>query len=125
MRTILLKLEPIIWLLFGQGILIGTMLLTGWILVVGLLIPMGFVDASALSYTRAHDLATAKLLGFIPLGQLVLAALLILPLWKGAHHVRSMLIDFGGGERDGIVGSLLYAIAAAGSVMAIMVLVRL
>jgi hypothetical protein len=36
-----------------------------------------------------------------------------------------MLIDFGGGERDGIVGSLLYAIAAAGSVMAIMVLVRL
>ena len=32
----LLRLEPIIWLLFGQGILIGTILLTGWILVIGI-----------------------------------------------------------------------------------------
>jgi len=99
MRALLLKLEPIIWLLFGQGILIGTMLMTGWILVVGLLVPMGLVDASALSYDRAHGLATSWLFGIVPIGQLVLAALLILPLWKGAHHVRSLMIDFGGGER--------------------------
>ncbi len=125
MRALLLKLEPIIWLLFGQGIMIGTMLLTGWILVVGLLIPMGFVDASALSYERAHGLATYWLFGFLPLGQLVLGALLILPLWKGAHHVRSLLIDFGGGERDGIVGSLLYGVATVGSVMAIMAVAAL
>lgn len=125
MRSVLLKIEPIIWLLFGQGILIGTMLLTGWILVVGLLVPMGIVDASALSYERAHGLATASLFGFLPLGQLVVAALLVLPLWKGAHHVRSLLIDFGGGERDGAVGSLLYLVAAIGSVMAIMAVVGL
>ena len=125
MRTLLLKLEPIIWLLFGQGIMIGTMLLTGWILVVGLLVPLGFVDPSALSYDRAHRLATASLFGFLPVGQLVLAALLVLPLWKGAHHVRSLLIDFGGGERDGIVGGLLYGIAVVGSVMAIMAVVGL
>jgi fumarate reductase subunit D len=62
MRALLLNLEPIIWLLFGQGILIGTMLLTGWILVVGLLVPMGIVDPSALSYTRAYRLATSWLL---------------------------------------------------------------
>ncbi len=125
MKTILLRLEPIIWLLFGQGILIGTMLLTGWILVVGILIPMGMVDAEALSYARAHSLATASLFGFVPLGKLILAALLVLPLWKGAHHVRSLLIDFGGGERDGIVGTLLYLIAIVGSVMAIMAVVGL
>ena len=47
MRAFLLKIEPLIWLMFGQGILIGTMLLTGWILVVGLLIPLGVVDAGA------------------------------------------------------------------------------
>ena len=63
MRTLLLKLEPLIWFMFGQGIMIGTMLLTGWILVVGLLVPLGIVDASALDYSRAHGLATAKLLG--------------------------------------------------------------
>ncbi len=119
MRALLLKLEPIIWLLFGQGILIGTMLLTGWILVVGILIPMGLVDASALDYSRAHRLATATVLGFIPLGQLVLAALLVLPLWKGAHHLRSLLVDLGGGERDPIVGGVLYLIALIGSLMGI------
>jgi len=86
---------------------------------------MGLVDPFALSYERAHDLATAWLFGFLPIGQLVLAALLVLPLWKGAHHVRSMLIDFGGGERDGLVGSLLYGIALVGSVMAIVAVVRL
>ena len=102
MKHPLLTLEPLIWLLFGQGILLGTMLLTGWILVVGILIPMGMVDASALNYVRAHQIATASLFGFIPVGQLVLAALLVLPLWEGAHHVRSLLIDFGWGGRGGV-----------------------
>jgi fumarate reductase subunit D len=125
MKTLLLKLEPIIWLMFGQGILLGTMLLTGWILVVGILIPMGIVDASALNYIRAHKVATTSLFGFIPVGQLVLAALLVLPLWKGAHHVRSLLVDLGGGERDGIVGSALYLVAIVGSVMGIVAVVGL
>ena len=125
MRALLLKLEPIIWLMFGQGILLGTMLLTGWILVVGILIPMGIVDASALEYARAHRLATASLFGIIPVGQLILAALLVLPLWKGAHHVRSLLIDFGGAERDGVVGGGLYLVAIIGSVMGIMAVVGL
>ena len=125
MRALLLKLEPVIWLLFGQGILIGTMLLTPFILVVGLLIPLGIVDADALSYQRAHSIATYALFGVIPLGQLLLAAILVLPLWKGAHHVRSLLIDFGGGERDGAVGSLLYAIALIGSVAGILSVVAL
>ena len=124
MRALLLKLEPIIWLLFGQGILIGTILLTPFVLVVGVLIPLGIVDASALSYQRAHSIATASFLG-LPIGQLILAAILVLPLWKGAHHVRSLLIDFGGGERDGAVGSLLYAIALIGSVVGIVAVVAL
>ena len=119
MRMLLLKLEPLIWFMFGQGILIGTMLLTGWILVVGILMPLGVVDPGNLDYTRAHGLATYSLFGILPVGQLLLAALLVLPLWKGAHHVRSLLIDFGGGERDGLVGTVLYLIAIVGSGMAI------
>ena len=43
MKHWLLRLEPVIWLLFGQGILLGTILLTGWVLVVGLLVPLGVV----------------------------------------------------------------------------------
>ena len=125
MKTLLLKLEPLIWFMFGQGILIGTILLTGWILVVGVLMPLGIVDPANLDHVRAHELATASLFGVIPLGQLILAALLVLPLWKGAHHIRSLLVDFGGGERDGIVGGLLYLIAIVGSGMGIAAVVGL
>ena len=124
MKTLLLKLEPLIWFMFGQSIMIGTMLLTGWILVLGILMPLGIVDPMNMNYVRAHQLATASVFG-LPLGQLVLAAILVLPLWKAAHHVRSLLIDFGGGERDGIVGTVLYLIAIVGSVMGISAVVGL
>ena len=124
MKKLLLTLEPIIWLMFGQGILLGTMLLTGWVLIIGLAIPLGFVDASALSYERAHALASASIIG-IPIGPLVVAAIIALPLWKGAHHVRSLLLDFGGEARDGVVGGLLYLIALIGSIGAILAVVRL
>ncbi len=119
MKHFLLKIEPIVWLLFGQGILIGTMLLTGWILVVGLAVPLGIVAPDALAYERAHALASN------PVGRLLLAALCALPLWKGAHHLRSLSIDFNGGGRDAAVASALYLIAALGSVLAIVAVVRL
>lgn len=119
MKEFLLRIEPVIWLLFGQGILIGTILLTGWILVVGLLLPLGVVSPEALSYERAH------MLGSNPLGRLLLAALLVLPLWKGAHHIRSLSVDLLGGDKDAAVGSFLYLIAAAGSLLAILAVARL
>src|SRR4029453_11251058 len=59
MRHLLLKLEPVIWLLFGQGIMIGTMLLTAYLAVVGVAIPLGIVSADALSYERALRLRGA------------------------------------------------------------------
>ncbi|HEX5064923.1 MAG TPA: fumarate reductase subunit FrdD [Myxococcota bacterium] len=119
MKHLLLKLEPLIWLLFGQGILIGTMLLTGWILVVGLLAPLGIVPPDALTFARAHDLGSSLL------GRLFLLALLVLPLWKGAHHVRSLSIDYGGVNRDAAVATLMYGVAAVGSLLAIVAVIRL
>jgi fumarate reductase subunit D len=119
MKHLLLKLEPLVWLLFGQGIMIGTMLLTGWILVVGLLVPLGIVSPDALTFTRAHDLGASLL------GRLFLLALLVLPLWKGAHHVRSLSLDYGGAPRDPFVATSLYAIAALGSLLAVVAVVRL
>jgi fumarate reductase subunit D len=119
MKHFLLKAEPIIWLLFGQGILLGTILLTGWILVIGILIPMGVVAPEALSFERAH------MLGSNIIGRLLLAALIALPLWKGAHHLRSLSVDFGGGERDSSVATILYLLALVGTVGAILAVVRL
>jgi succinate dehydrogenase subunit D len=119
MRHLLLRLEPIIWLLFGNGILLGTILLTGWLLVVGLAVPLGLVPAEALAYGRAHAL------GANLLGRLVLAALVALPLWKGAHHLRFLSIDFGGASRDVVVAPLLYGLACIGSLLAIVAVIRL
>jgi len=119
MKHFLLKIEPVIWLLFGQGLLIGTMLLTGWILIVGLAMPLGLVPVEALSFDRAHALGASLI------GRLVLAALIVLPLWKGAHHMRHLSIDFRGADRDVVVAPILYAIALAGSIAGILAVIRL
>jgi fumarate reductase subunit D len=117
MKRLLLKLEPAIWLLFGQGILFGTILLTGWVLVLGIAAPLGIVDP--LSFAHARDL------GAHWIGRLVLAALIVLPLWKGAHHMRHVFIDMGGGDRDAAVASALYLVALLGSVAGIVAVIRI
>lgn len=119
MKHLLLRMEPLIWVLFGLGIMIGTMLLTGWLLVVGLAFPLGLVPAEALDYSRAHSLGSSLI------GRLVLVALIALPMWKGAHHVRHLAIDHGGGDRDQVVAPVLYSIAVIGSVGAILAVIRL
>ena len=91
---------------------------------IGLLIPLGVVSSEALGYERAIALATASPLG-IPIGRLVLLAVMALPLWKGAHHLRSLALDFGGYERDALVGSALYATAAVCSLLAVLAVFRL
>jgi fumarate reductase subunit D len=115
----LLKLEPLIWFLFGQGIMIGSMLMTGWLLVVCVLAPLGIVPPDALSYERAHMLASH------PIGRLVLLGILALPAWKGAHHVRHFFIDRGHADKDGLVGSVSYVVATVLSVAAVIAVVRL
>ena len=119
MKTLLLKLEPVIWLLFGQGILIGTMLLTSWLLVVGVAIPIGLIPDGGIDYDRAYALGSSLI------GRVVLAALIALPLWKGAHHTRHLFLDAGGHDRDAMIAPLLYGLAAAGSALAILAVVRL
>jgi len=119
MKHLLLRLEPVIWLLFGGGIMVGTMLMTAWVAVVGLGAPMGLVPADALAFERAHALGSSLI------GRIVLAALIALPLWKGAHHTRHVFIDMGGADRDALVAPLLYLLAIAGTVLAIAAVVRL
>jgi len=119
MKTLLLRLEPVIWLLFGMGILVGTMLLTGWLLVVGVALPLGLLHPESLAWIYLHPPAAS------PIGRLVLLALIALPLWKGAHHLRALSIDFGGASRDPAVASLLYGIALLGSALGIVAVIRL
>lgn len=113
MKTLLLRLEPVIWVLFGAGIMVGTLLLPGYLLTVGLGAPLGLLPEGALSYERAHAIASN------PLGRLVLLAIIAMPLWKGAHHLRALFGDWLGHGPDGLIGTLLYAVAAIGSLLGI------
>lgn len=119
MRHLLLRLEPIIWLLFGAGILVGTLLLPGYLLTVTLAGPLGILPADALSYDRAYAIAAS------PLGRLVLLGLIALPLWKGAHHLRSLWIDLVGASSEAAVATLLYLVALVGSVLGLLAVVGL
>jgi fumarate reductase subunit D len=118
-KALMLKLEPIIWALFGGGMMVGGLLLPGILLVLGLAGPLGWLPEGALAFERIHALVAH------PLGRLVAVAVIALPLFAGAHHLRHVWMDFGGLRSDGIVGSLLYAIAAVGSALAIVAVVRL
>lgn len=123
MKHLLLRLEPVIWLLFGAGIMLGTLLLPGYVLTVGIGGPLGWFSPEALSYERLHGMVSHPIGGL--LFRLVLLGLIALPLWKGAHHLRSLSVDFNGHARDGFVGGLLYLIAIAGSVLGIVAVIRL
>jgi len=113
-KALLLRLEPVIWLLFGAGIMVGTLLLPGYLLTVALGAPLGLLPARALSFERAHEIFSN------PLGRLVLLGIIALPLWKGAHHTRALCDDLLGHRSDALIGSLLYAVALAGSIAGIL-----
>ncbi len=116
MKALMRKLEPVIWLLFGAGMMVGGFVLPAWIATVGL----GLVgDADAFSYDRMYAMFTH------PVGRLVALAAMALPLWGGAHHLRHVSIDLGGLQRDPLVGGLLYALALGGSLAAVIAVVTL
>ena len=59
MKTLMLKLEPIIWGLFGAGMMVGVLIFPAWLLVGTLAVPLGIAPAEALSYDRAYGLASS------------------------------------------------------------------
>ena len=115
MKRFIAAFEPVWWGLFVTGTALSSILLPGWLLTVGL----GIGGADALSYERAHAL------GANLLGRAFLVALVVACLWNGAHHLRHFNIDTGGLSRDTAVATLLYALAGAGSLLAIVAAVRL
>jgi fumarate reductase subunit D len=106
-------------MLFGGGFMVGSLLLPAWIFAIGIAAPLGWIPVDALSFERAHGLASSLI------GRLLLLALIALPLWNGANHLRHFLIDLGGYDRDSSVAPLIYLGAAVLSVVAIVAVVRI
>ena len=66
-----------------------------------------------------------RVAGVLILFAVLLAALIALPMWKGAHHMRHMSLDHGGGDRDHVVAPVLYGVALIGSIGALLAVIRL
>lgn len=119
MKQLILRLEPVIWFLFGSGFLVGCMLFPAYILAVGIAAPLGWLPPDAISFERVSGLAGSGV------GRLVLLAMIVFPAWNGLNHFRHFLIDLGGYERDRIMAPLLYGLAVVVSLVAVVAVVRL
>ena len=108
--------KPIVWGLFAGG---GTLtaFLTPVLVLVTLLAALGSVP-DALSYDSMHAFAGHWL------GKIILFGVIFLSLWHAAHRLRITVHDFGV-RADGLVATLVYAIAGLGTVGVIVYLLRI
>ena len=119
MKGLILKLETVIWFLFGGGFMVGCLLFPAFIVAYGIAAPFGWIPEEAISYERMHGIASS-----LP-GRLVLMAMIVFPLWNGLNHLRHFAIDLTGDKNDGWFAPLCYAAAVVLSVVAIVAVVRL
>ncbi|NLS14012.1 fumarate reductase subunit FrdD [Vibrio sp. SM6] len=104
--------EPIWWSLFGAGGTWFAMITPITVLVLGVLVPLGVIDADALSYDRVVAFATTWI------GALFIIATLALPMWHAMHRVHHGLHDLQ--CHVGLAGKVVcYFIAALISILAI------
>jgi len=112
-------IEPLIWGPFVSGNFLTPLVFPAIVLVLGIALPLGLVPAEALSYERAHALATNPI---VVLGLLVVIPLALL---MAAHHLRFGLIDLGSAEHDGAVALVLYGLWQLGAVVTAIAILRL
>jgi fumarate reductase subunit D len=121
-KGLILRLEPVIWFLFGAGFFVGCLLFPAYLFAVGIAAPLGWIPADAIAFERVAGLA-----GSFP-GRLVLLAMIVFPLWNGLNHLRHWVIDLSGDGHDGWVAPLAplcYGGAAVLSLVAIAAVLRL
>jgi fumarate reductase subunit D len=110
--------KPIVWGLFAAGGTVTAFLTPVMIFVTALAVPLGIMDPEALAYDRVH--------AFLDNGfwKLVMFAFISLSLWHAAHRLRITAHDFGL-RSDGAVATIVYALAAVGTIVSVVYLARI
>ncbi len=108
--------KPIFWSLFAAGGTLAAFLAPALVLLF-LLTSLGHAP-DLLSYARLHAFAAHWF------GKLFLFVVISLFLWHAAHRLRVTLYDFGL-RQDGTVAVLAYLVAAAGTLLSALYLLRL
>ncbi|MBP8098048.1 MAG: hypothetical protein KAY03_01900 [Arenimonas sp.] len=108
--------KPIVWSLFAAG---GTLaaFLAPVLVLLFLLTALGQPPA-LLGYDQLHAFAAHWM------GKVFLLAVIVLFLWHAAHRLRITMHDFGL-RQDFLVAVIVYLVAAAGSVLTLVYLLRI
>jgi fumarate reductase subunit D len=110
--------KPIVWGLFAAGGTITAFLTPVMIFVTALAIPLGIMNPEVLAYDRIHAFLDNWF------WKLVMFAFISLSLWHAAHRLRITAHDFGL-RADGIMATIVYALATLGTLAAAVYLLRI
>ena len=110
--------KPIVWALFAAGGTFAAFVTPVMIVVTGLAVTFGLLPAETLAYERM--LAVVQ----NPLGKGLVFLAVFLPAWHAAHRLRITAHDFGM-RSDGIVATIVYALATLGTLAAAVYLLRI
>jgi fumarate reductase subunit D len=112
------RLEAMAWALFSAGGFVAAFLIPAHLAILGIAFPAGWLPDDALSYERM-----ARLVGN-PLTKLYLLALISLPLFHWAHRFRFAIHHQFGIHWKRPVAWACYGTAVAGTVLAVIVVLR-
>jgi fumarate reductase subunit D len=110
--------KPIVWGLFAAGGTVAAFIVPALIFVTCLAVPLGLLSTDTLSYEHIHELIQH------PISKLVAFALLFLIIWHAAHRMRITAHDLGI-RNDTLVMLMCYGVAAAGSLLMLLALLRI
>lgn len=108
--------KPIVWGLFAAGGTLTAFFLPA-LIVITLSAALGYVP-DLLTYENMRGFAAHWF------GKLVLFGIVFLSLWHAAHRLRITMHDFGV-RSDTLVASMVYFVAALGTIAAIVYLLRI
>lgn len=106
--------EPIWWSLFSAGGVVAAFFIPMTLLVTGIAVPAGWISAEGLRGLVQH-----------PLTRIYLFVLIAFPLFHWAHRFRYAAVDLGLRTYGGVLAVVCYGAAIAGTLLAVVFLVRL
>ncbi len=108
--------EPIFWSLFGAGGVVTALLMPALVLIIGF---AGLLGNDALGYERMIAFASSLF------GTLCLGTVVSLTFWHSCHRIYHSMHDLGIDTSRGPWAILFYGLAALGTIVTIIVLIRI
>lgn len=111
--------EPVFWSLFGAGGVVTALLMPALVFIIGFAAPLGLLGADALGYERMLAFGGSLF------GKLCLGTVVSLTFWHACHRIYHSMHDLGIDTSRGPWATVSYGLAALGTIVTIIVLIRI